>query len=47
MLAAELYNKVYLLALTLGEKKRMVKVDQKQVSSSSSKPMLLEELLTQ
>ena len=47
VLAAELYNKVHLLALTLGEKKRMVKVDQKQVSYSSSKPMLLEELLTQ
>ena len=42
VLAAECYYISHLLALTLGKTKRMVKVDSKQVSSSSSKIMLLE-----
>jgi len=46
VLAAEFGNDVHLLALTLGNKKRMVHVGQKQVSSSSSKIELLEELIT-
>ena len=47
VLAAEHYNNAHLLALTLGNKKRMVHVAQKQVSSSSSKFKLQEELITQ
>ena len=47
VLAAEFHHSVHLLALTLGNKKRMVHVGQKQVSSSSSKIELLEELITQ
>ena len=47
VLAAELTSNVYLLAITLGTKKRIVEVDHKQVSSSSSKIMLLEGFITQ
>ena len=47
VLAAESCNDAHLLALTLGNKKRMVHVAQKQVSSSSSKFKLQEELITQ
>jgi len=47
VLAAEARFVSHLLALTLGAKKRMVHVGQKQVSSSSSKIELLEELITQ
>ena len=47
VLAAESRTSAHLLALTLGNKKRMVHVGQKQVSSSSSKIELLEELITQ
>ena len=47
VLAAECYYVSHLLALTLGKTKRMVKVDSKQVSSSSSKIMLLEGFITQ
>ena len=47
VLAAEHANDAHLLALTLGNKKRMVHVGQKQVSSSSSKIELLEELIIQ
>ena len=47
VLAAEAYFVSHLLALTLGAKKRMVHVAQKQVSSSSSKFKLQEELITQ
>ena len=42
VLAVEYYHSAHLLALTLGKTKRMVRVgDPKQVSSSSSKIMLL------
>ena len=47
VLAAEQTGNVYLLAITLGTKKRIVEVDHKQVSSSSSKIMLLEGFITQ
>ena len=47
VLAAEYGYVSHLLALTLGKTKRMVKVDSKQVSSSSSKIMLLEGFITQ
>ena len=47
VLAAEYAYISHLLALTLGKTKRMVKVDSKQVSSSSSKIMLLEGFITQ
>ena len=47
VLAAEYALFAHLLALKMTGKKQMIKIDSKQVSSSSSKPMLLEELLTQ
>ena len=52
VLAAEYAYTVHMLAIANikgnpTKKRRIEKTDSKQVSSSSSKPMLLEELLTQ